>query len=50
MAHVVAVLHALVTADDVEQAVPHEEVGGDVGTEHAGEAAGVGKVAVLLLK
>ena len=47
---VVAVLHALVAPDDVEELVVREEPGGHVGAEQAREAPRVGKAAGLVLK
>ena len=47
---VVAVLHALVAADDVEQLVVGQEAGGHVRPEEAREAARVGEATRLVLK
>ena len=47
---VVAVLHALVAADDVEQLVVGQEAGGHVRPEEAREAARVGEPTGLVLE
>ena len=47
---VVAVLHALVAADDVEQLVVRQEAGGHVRPEEAREAARVGEPTGLVLE
>ena len=49
VAEVVSVLDALVAPHDVEEVVLLQEGGGDVRTEHAGEAAVVGEATLLLL-
>ena len=50
MGEVVAVLHALVAPDDVEELVLRQELGGDIRPEEAREAARVGKATGLVLK